>query len=664
MDTPEKAVEAVSACLDLRGGAKRLAIDEESGTDPSGETVTLLVGFCPAPWEVWVFPYMHPEWEADQYTRLAISGAVKTLLRNKIPKAMHHGSYDQRRFEAVFETSAVNYNWDTQYSVYLCNPTLRSYSLNNLADRVEKCKGYKSMMAAYLDRDGRPEYYRAPLDVLSTYNAMDCHVTQMLCAASHDAPAGLVKAYTEAAFTVEDMQYFGPKLDTKQADALQTIFPKEQRRLASRIRKLAGDPNLNPNSPLHLKAAIFGTWKLKSPHAFKSTNKETLRILEHRTGHKGIVAIREYREAKNRAERVAAFQRSAEAHNGRVTTFWWLTGTRTGRLSSGGGSRNDKRALGNLQNIPSDTLVKNILVSDWRWRAFAKAAVKRGTAAAMKEFADIDVFVARDYSQMELRVMAQVSGEDAMIAEFNSGRDIHAAIGSLWSKWDYKTIRKDANVRRIVKGLHFGIIYGLGAKGLKNLLAQQGTEVAESETQRYIEQYWKRFKKIARYRTRVQEHAAKHGHVTNLFGFKIPIEVKERDGAWWKNQAVNAPIQGGAHQVLLCALALLRREGEKYPDVRPQMEVHDSLVCVAPLKDVMKVVEQTQRLVETRVREVTAEDFGIEWKVPLVTDIQIGFRYGELTDLEGDNLETALRGAVTSALANERKLRKLTSVAR
>ena len=483
----------------------------------------------------------------------------------------------------------------------------------------------------------------------------------MLSIDSAHAPRPLVRIYTEAASTVDFMQSYGPLLDFKQAARLVKLYPGLQDKLRKKIRKLAGNPDLNPNSPPQIKAALYDTWGLPAMGT-ASTNKEVLKILAQKTGHPGVKAIQEYREAKNRAERVEAFVRSAEAHGGQVRTFWWLTGTRTGRLSSGGGTRNDKRALGNLQNIPSDKHTKNMLISDADWRAFAKYARAKSIRRAIEKHPDIEVFVARDYSQMELRVMAQASDEKAMIELFKKGDDIHASIGALWSDWSFETIQKHSNIRRIVKGLHFGIIYGLGAAGLRATLLGQGVEISHATVQGYIDAYWRRFRRISAYRDCQPAKARRDGFVENLFGFRVPIDVREgREGAWWKNQAVNAPIQGAAHQVMLIALALLHRHPDGYPCVRPQMEVHDSLVCKIPMYRLRDAIEETGLLLEQDVKAVSEEEFGIQWKMPLKTDCQIGFRYGCLADVDGSDdksIADALEYSLTISRQADRDLKK------
>lgn len=645
----------------------RLAIDEESAVI-DGRRVTLCVGFCPQPGHVWVFVLQHPGNEASDADRERVRRTVTSLLDAPVSKTMHNGVYDDQRFLREFGVSARSYDYDTRYGAYLAEPVRNSFSLASLtAAWYPRFSGYKDLTLPEAAPPGSTieearasgAFYleRVPLRRLAQYNACDCHLTASLerdTASRVSEP--LVRVYTEAAFVLESMNAFGPWLDFDQTEQVERLYPILQQQLAEELRQLAKNPELNPNSYPQMQQAVYRVWKLPRVKGKMDTSRETLKILLQTHPHPGVKALQDYRQAKTRTERIAAFRRSAEAHEGRVTTYWWLTGTRTGRLSSGGGSRGDKRNLGNLQNIPSDKRVKNMLVSDPSWRAFANTAVKKGTAAAMEAHRDIEVFAVRDYSQMELRILAQMSGEKAMIRLFQLGEDVHSSIGALWSGYSREAIQTDSKIRRMVKGLHFGVIYGLSAAGLHATLLAQGVQLPLREVEGLIRKYWARFPAVVRYRERQAQKALRDGYVENLFGFRVPIDTaKSGKGSWWRNQAVNAPIQGAGHQVLLNALALLHRHPDRYACVRPQMEIHDSLVCVTSLRHLERTVHETEALMERDVLESTAREFGIRWKVPFVTDLQIGFRYGGLVTFE-ESLECTLRNAVRQTLRDDREL--------
>lgn len=671
--TAEEAVKAFAEIREMQaqvGG--RISIDEEAAKI-DGKWITLCVGFCPKPGEVWVFVLDHPENDASKKDRKAVRKVIKAILEMPCGKTMHHGSYDDDRFEEVFGTRAVNFDYDTQFACYVDRPMAKaSYSLLSVVARdYPQFSGYKDLVLPEAVPHGMSvdagrktgQFYldRLPIPKLVRYNACDCHVTRFIEEDTRQrVPERLVRVYTDAAFTFDRMQSFGPLLDFKQVGKVEQLYPIRRQNTLRKLQRLAKNPNFSPGSPKHVEKAVYATWGIEPVNDKKDTKKLTLELMLEREYHEGLQTLMDYREAKNRADRVAAFRRSAEApdHDGRVTTFWWLTGTRTGRLSSGGNDRQDARNLGNIQNIPSEKHLKNTLVSSVDWRDFVDFALKKGTAAAIDRFADMEVFLARDYSQMELRILAQITGEKAMIKLFNSGADIHAGIGSEWSEWDFKTIQNDQKVRRIVKGMHFGIIYGLTAGSLRTKLLSQGIEEERETVEGYVDSYWKRFKRADEYRKEMPKLAKRNGYVENLFGFRAPIDTSHRDsGPRWDNQAVNAPIQGAAHQVLFCALAMLWRDRDRYKLIRPQMEVHDSLVTVSKLRDVPETIEITRQLVEEDVRDMTAREFGVDWKVPLKTDLEMGFRYGGMVEWAG-GLEETMREVVRGCVRDDRALEK------
>lgn len=663
--TAAEAAEAEREILSILAfNEGRMSVDEEDD-EVGGERVTLCVGFCPRPGDAWVFVLDHPENDASADDRAAVRAAVKRLLETDCGKSMHHGSYDDGRFLREFGSRARNYDCDTELADYLDRPaTGQSYSLLAVTGRrYPDFAGYKELVSAAVPegmtieegrRAGEFHLARVPLERVVQYNGCDCHVTARIERDTRErVPPALMRVYTEAAFTLDRMQRFGPLLDFRHTARVERLFPPMQERLAAKLRELAGDPELNPNSNPRITQVLYDTWGLPVVGDKRNARKETLQILQQSyPEHDGLKTLMDYRQAKTRADRVASFRRSAEAHEGRVMTVWRLTGTVTGRLSSGGGGSD----RGNLQNIPSVGHVKDMLVSDDGWRDFVALALREGTAAAMAAFPDIVLFLSRDYSQMELRMLAHVAGERAMIEMFQAGKDIHAAIGALWSGWDFDTIRNDAKVRRIVKALHFGIIYGLGPKGLRDDLLAQGVKLPLEEVEGYVKAYWERFPAAAAWRQRMPDLVQRDGYIENLLGFRAPIDVHAEKGGFWKNKAVNYPIQGGAHQMLLCALSLLERCPDRYPAIRPQLEIHDSLITVAKLREVADAMRQGRQLLELDAVEAVRHDFGIDWQVPLKTDLNIGFRFGSLVEVEGDDIEGALREVVRQAVLRERAL--------
>lgn len=660
-----KAAKEILAIVEQTG--ERVAYDEEDDTI-DGKRVILCVGACPKPGLSYVFILDHPENTVDEVERAKVRRVLKYLLEHLHLKTMQHGDYDARQFRRFLDADIQGFDYDTNYGEYINDPRQHEYNLTAMVNRkIPEFAGYKDIVIDAVPKgmtveEGRDigEFHLAkvPLKKLVLYNGADCDVTKQLEMGSKDSvPLPLVRVYTDAAFAVEEMQKFGPLLDYDHYAKMALIYPKKQDFFREKLRQMADDPDLNPNASGQITDLIYDTWGLAPVTKKPNSKKETLELLRYHQPHEGLDVLQLYREAKNRVERIASFKRSADAHHGRVTTYWWMTGAGTGRLSSGGGTRPDKRNLGNLQNIPKDAHIKNMLVSDLRWKLFVELALSEGLGAACREFSDLDLFVSCDYSQMELRILAQVTRDPEMIAVFKRGEDIHAAIGALWTGWSFEEIKKDEHKRTLVKELHFGVVYGLTPAGLFDDLKARGVKITQKEVEEYHRKYFERMKLVKAYIDAMPKFAARHGYVENLFGFKVPINVTDRPGPGpsWKNQAVNSPIQGAAHQVLLMAMALLKRNPGKYGLIKPQMEVHDNLVLISPLKDLKATIDVATELLEKDSPALAKDEFGIDWQIPFKVGTKIGFRFGGLVEIT-TTVEDALQEAVNKVAKQSKEL--------
>lgn len=665
----QTAAQAITAAKDILRYAKQgscIAYDEEDDS-VDGERIILCVGVCPKPGLSYVFMLDHPENDASPKDKAGVRRVVQGLIQHMHDKVLHHGNYDAGKFLELLDSEVAGYTFDTQYSAFAMDSSKHSYSLANIATRHHpEFDGYKDIVQAAVSegltveqgRDvGEFHLAKVSLDDLRWYNGADCDVTKReeLRTREH-VSLPLVRVYTEAAFMLDEMEKFGPLLDYQQCEALLKIWPKKKDTCATKLRHLAGDPELNPNSHPQLKKLLYETWHIRPVDPEDAnTAKETLELLQQREDHSGITALQDYREAKNRVERIDGFKRSADAHAGRVTTVWWATGARTGRLSSGGGDRVNKRNLGNLQNIAKDEAIQNMLVSDLEWRTFQSTA-EQNLKSACHSYMDMDWMLSADFSQQELRILAMVANETAMLDMFASGIDIHAAVGSLWSGWSIKELLEDEVKRRIVKAFHFGIIYGLSPKGLQLDLQAQGTKLSLPRVEGFHKSYFKRFNKVREWREDTIAFAAEHEYVENMFGFRVPIDTSGKgEGAWWKNQAVNSPIQGAAHQVLLCAFALMKRDREKYSLVKPQMEIHDQLVNIASLRNAQAAMAMTRQLMEKDTVDMIEREFKIKWTVPLRVDMKIGFRFGGFVKMRDSLLQT-VQEVVAKTTKQEKQL--------
>ncbi len=354
--------------------------------------------------------------------------------------------------------------------------------------------------------------------------------------------------------------------------------------LEEQIYLLAGRP-FNINSPKQLGTVLFEELGLKAPKKTKSGYSTASDVLEKLAFHHEIVSlVLEYRHVtKLNSTFVVGLSDAADAE-GRVHTSFHQCGTATGRLSS---------SDPNLQNIPIRTELGR------RMRQFFTAPEGM-------------LLVDADYSQIELRLLAHLSGDENMIRAFREGEDIHRSTAAAVFGVPEEMVTPE--MRKSAKAVNFGIVYGIGAFSLSEDLGISRREAAD-----YIESYYARYPKIREYLDRTVEAARETGYTTTLFGRrrKIPELSSSNHNlrAFGERVAMNSPIQGSAADLIKMAMvAVDRRLKENVPGARIILQVHDELICEAPEKDAERVA---RILSEEMERAVTLS-------VPLPADAGIG----------------------------------------
>lgn len=372
-------------------------------------------------------------------------------------------------------------------------------------------------------------------------------------------------------FDREYLESFGRELDEKSKDIEREIF------------EIAGE-EFNLNSPKQLANVLFEKLRLKPLKKTKSgysTDVETLTSLALE-GHKIAELLLEYRKL---TKLNSTFVKGILKHmdkEGRVHTTFIQTGTATGRLSS---------AEPNLQNLPvSDEISKKI--------RYAVTAPEGYT------------LVWADYSQIELRVLAHLSGDEKLIEAYRKGRDIHTETAS--HLFGVSPDEVNEKLRRVAKTVNFGIIYGMSPHGLSERL---GIPVKEAEE--YIERYFEKFPRVKDYIENTLKEAYEKGYVKTIFGRVRPLpELRSSNRnirSFGERAAVNATIQGSAADIMKLAMVKLYKKLEKL-GAYMVLQVHDEIVIEAP-------EEKAEEVVKT-VRE-TMENV-IELLVPLTVDVSIG----------------------------------------
>ena len=384
-----------------------------------------------------------------------------------------------------------------------------------------------------------------------------------------------------------DMESAGVKIDRAALEAFGASIEGRIAALEAQIREIAGDASLNVQSPKQIGALLYEKLHL-NPKVKKSrtggypTDEETLQALSE--SHPVIGMILEFRGLKKlMTTYISPLPGYIDPRDGRVHTTFTQALTATGRLSS---------VRPNLQNIP----VRTSLGQEIR-RAFVPGA---------------DCIVAADYSQIELRIMAHLSGDAALVADFNSGDDIHAATAAKIFHVPVGEVTKEQ--RRRAKTANFGIMYGISAFGLAQRLG-----ISRAEAKELIDGYYNSFPGISAYIEKVTAEARAKGYVETIFGRRryLPdINSKNRTvRSLAERNAVNAPIQGSSADIIKLAMiriqSRLQREGFRS---RMVLQIHDELlfdVYESERESLMKLVRGEMENVCTLL-------------VPLIVDCNAG----------------------------------------
>jgi uracil-DNA glycosylase family 4 len=730
----------------------RVYCDEEAGRNKKGEWKTLCIGTCVRPGRVRVF-VTHPKY-IDKQNRLEIIAALQDLLEDEnIEKSFHHGSYDVPSIEKRLGIRVDPFRFDTNYSTYLADPDFKpsfgldvvglrhfpkfgEYKTITLPEAMPRdfdlkehrmTKATRTQLHDYLSSRGLLNLYNLPLEKLIRYNGADCDLGKHLeLMTEKKVSLPLLSIYTDVAFTLDAMVANGPYFDYDQHKILRTILPPKIKMLHRRIAKAAGKKDFNPKSHPQIKWLLYKKLKLKPPpltpkerRAGKSaykTDKNALEVMGRTNS--TCRDIQEYRRySKMESTYLDSYGVCADYNKGRLATKWWLTGTRTGRLSSGGEKGKKKEAIVkvvNLQNVHGDQDVQNMLVPDARWRELY-TAVKKAIASTigdvlykklqiiardetkvkeleeleerlyemladsksfqkqiriiLRRFGDICVVMGFDQGQIEIRVLAQASGDQNLINDCQSG-DIHSKVGHTMTGWAVEKIRHDKKTRTLTKNCHFGLVYGISEDGLLTfiLIKDPTSTVTQSQINKMMGNYFRRYRKVKQFIEKQRADAEKYKIVKNMFGFVRPLDfgyAKEDEadthggGAFWGNIAINTPIQGAAHHLMLMAMSLLKNKDNKYRIMLgvPGMEVHDYLGWWTPLKKLEKSLVLAKALLEKEPLKMVKKLYPkINWRVPLKVEAKCGFRFGDTVEVEGLSLPQMLAKMFFETFKSDQKL--------
>ena len=485
--------------------------------------------------------------------------------------------------------------FDTMIASWLDNPDRRRHGLDEMASELF---GHTMISYKELTKRGREQvsFVEVPVEEASTYSCEDADVTfravEPLAAGLKEK--GLVDLFDEVEMplvtVLNDMEMAGVLLDTGLLAGISRDLGERLKDLESRIHEGAGHP-FNINSPRQLGQVLFtelGLPPVKKTKTGYSTNDEVL--LELSEKHHLPAMVRDYRSvAKLKSTYVDALPKLIHPNTGRIHTSFNQTATATGRLSS---------SDPNLQNIPIRTD---------EGRRIREAFV---SPEGM-------VLLSADYSQIELRVLAHLSGDRNLVEAFRKGEDIHARTARQVLGADEDAVEPE--LRRRAKVINFGIIYGMSAYGLSRELG-----VSPGEAAAIIEGYFDVYSGVREFTERTLDQARERGYVQTLLNRRrnLPELTSKNPNTrqYGERMAVNTPIQGTAADLI--KVAMLRvHEGlaREVPGTRMLLQVHDELVFEVP-------EGQTQKA-GAFITEVMEGVMDLE--VPLVVDVEWGKNWAE-----------------------------------
>ncbi|HEX3234869.1 MAG TPA: DNA polymerase I [Gemmatimonadales bacterium] len=606
-ETPALDVVVVDDPDDLAAVVQRLraaplvAIDTETSSIEPHDAELIGLSLAGSPTEVWYFPFGHrplagelaaptPVRNLPPIRDFACAPLTALLSDPAVPKAGHNIKYDWQVLRgAGVELAGVAY--DTMLASFVLDPGRRSHAIDTLA-----LEHLGRTMQSYDEVAGKGKTQISFAEVPCASAAAYCGADSATVLALHEffAPALREMGAEPLLRDIElplvevltDMEWEGVAIDPGVFARLGQELGVELRRLEGEIAAIAGEL-VNLNSPRQLAAILFEKQQLPVLKKTKSGPSTDADVLEQLAvmGHELPRLILEYRELqKLKSTYVDTLPARVNRQTGRIHTSYNQIGAATGRISS---------SEPNLQNIPVRTP---------RGEAIRRGFVPRAGWS----------FLAADYSQIELRLMAHLSGDPLFIEAFRQGGDIHRQTASLIFNCPLDQVTGEMRAR--AKTINFATIYGQGPFALSRQLG-----ISQEDARSFITRYFERFAGVRAFLDRQVQLARDLGYVETIFQRRRYIpEIKDRNfnmRAYGERNAQNSPLQGSAADLIKLAMIRIHRAiRDQGLRSRMLLQVHDELVFEAPPAE----IEPLRSLVCDYMEGV------VELRVPLVVDIGVG----------------------------------------
>jgi len=558
------------------------------------------VSFCIEPGKAAYVPLAHDYPGApDQLPRAAVLAALKPLLEDPaLGKLGHHLKYDAHVL-ANHGIALAGMRYDTMLESYVWNSVATRHDMDSAAERY---LGLRTIHYEDVAGKGAKQipFSQVALEQAAEYAAEDADVTlrlhRTLWPAIEHEPL-LKRLYEQFEQPLVPvlcrMEAHGVLLDREQLRTQSGEIARKLQQLEADAHAAAGQP-FNLDSPKQLQHILYEKMQIpvlrKTPTGQPSTAED---VLEELAGEHALPRlILDYRGlAKLKSTYTDKLPEQIDARTGRVHTSYHQAVAQTGRLSS---------TDPNLQNIP-------IRTPEGR-------RIRRAFIAPPGH-----VLLAADYSQIELRIMAHLSGDESLLRAFAEDRDIHQSTAAEVIGVPLEHVTPEQ--RRSAKAVNFGLIYGMSAFGLARQLG-----IGRGEAQQYVDLYFARYPGVKRYMDETRERAREQGYVETVFGRRLYLpDIRSRNRAmqqYAERSAINAPMQGTAADLIKLAMISVDDWCQHEPErVRLIMQVHDELVfevradCVEAVRD------------EIRRRMIAAA--GDALRVPLKVDIGVGANWDE-----------------------------------
>ncbi len=545
--------------------------------------------------EAWYLPVGHHyDGVPKQLDKAMVLKKLKPLLEDpNLIKFGHNIKYDL----IVFRSEGVDLRgigFDSMLAAYVLDPSKRNYSMDALSLEIlgRKTIHYEDVAGKGAKQIG---FEQVSIEKATEYAAEDADVTLQLTRKLQAQLTGeSQKLYGDIELPLIDvlasMEMAGIRLNSRHLADLSKVLEKDLASLEKEIHEMAGE-EFNINSPKQLAVILFEKLELPVVKKTKTGYSTDVKVLEELAPRHPIPdKILYYRQmAKLKSTYVDSLPNEVYKETGRIHTSYNQTVAATGRLSS---------SDPNLQNIPIRTdlgkEIRKAFIAEDGWQ-----------------------LLAADYSQIELRILAHLSDDPALIKAFKKGEDIHTRTAAEIFGTSLDEVKEDT--RRIAKAVNFGIVYGLSAFGLSRQL-----RISPKEAKKFIDQYFELYSRVRDFMDTTIEQARERGYTTTLFNRRrylpdINSKNKQLREAT-ERIAINSPVQGSAADLIKIAMIHLHGQLQK-ENLKSRMilQVHDELVFEVPPDE--------KKEIEKRVRKEMEGAYSL--KVPLVVDMAWGVNWQE-----------------------------------